>query len=75
MDNPSFWVKLFSDSTAVAKEEGRPKAANHGGKTILFGELAAAVFNTSNTDGNELWGDFLNDTTRYSKSAQQQFQR
>ncbi|PBK91238.1 hypothetical protein ARMGADRAFT_880291, partial [Armillaria gallica] len=42
--NPTFQRKLFSDSTTNAKEENHQKVQAKEGKTILFGELARAVF-------------------------------
>ncbi len=42
--NPTFWRKLFSDSTTDVKEENHQKIQAKEGKTILFSELAGAVF-------------------------------
>ena len=40
LENPSFRLKLFSDSTSNAKEEKHHKVQNGKGKGILYGELA-----------------------------------
>lgn len=71
--NVKFRLKLFSDSTTDAKEQGRRKVQNGEGKAILYGELAEAIFTA---DPNpEIWADYKANPTRYTRSTQQQFQQ
>ncbi|KAF6744798.1 hypothetical protein DFP72DRAFT_784611, partial [Ephemerocybe angulata] len=43
-ENPTFRLKLFSDSTGEAKAEGRKKVANADGKLQLYQDLANVIF-------------------------------
>ena len=44
IENTSFRLKLFSDSTSNAKDEKRRKVQNGQSKGILYGELALQIF-------------------------------
>ena len=73
LENPSFRLKLFSDSTSNAKEEKRRKVQNGKGKGILYRELALHIFST-NPDP-EVQAAYNVDPHKYSWSTQMQFQR
>lgn len=72
--NPTFRLKLFSDSVAEAKREGRKKVANGDGKAQLFNELAEVIFKADDVD-TKTREEYLADPKRYMKSTQQQFSR
>ncbi|EIN14173.1 hypothetical protein PUNSTDRAFT_22244, partial [Punctularia strigosozonata HHB-11173 SS5] len=42
--NPKFRIKIFSDSTSEAKKQKRQRVQSHTAKSIMFAELAEAVF-------------------------------
>lgn len=44
IDNPTFRIKLFSDSTAEAKKAGRQKLVGKDGKPQQYAQLAEYVF-------------------------------
>lgn len=72
LENPSFRLKLFSDSTSGAKEENRRKVQNSEGKGILYGELALHIFSV---DPNlKVQAAYKADPHKYSRSTQMQFQ-
>ena len=77
--NPTFRLKLFSDSTADANAKKRKKVQASEGKTVLYGELAEAIFaNPSASLGDvpqEHCDGFAAERSRYAKSLQQQFAR
>ena len=73
LENPSFRLKLFSDSTTGAKEENCCKVQNSEGKAILYGELALHIFSV---DPNlKVQVTYKADPHKYSGSTQMQFQR
>ncbi|KAJ7789339.1 hypothetical protein B0H14DRAFT_2300675, partial [Mycena olivaceomarginata] len=43
-ENPVFRLKMFSDSTADAKQEGRKKHVGKDGKQQLYGTIAGHIF-------------------------------
>ena len=71
LENPSFWLKLFSNSTSNAKEEKRHKVQNGKGKGILYGELALHIFSTD--PDPEVQAAYNTDPHKYSQSTQMQF--
>ena len=73
LENPSFWLKLFSDSTSNAKEEKRRKVQNGKGKGILYGELALHIFSID--PNHDVQVAYKADPHKYSRSIQMQFQR
>ena len=72
LENPSFQLKLFSNSTSNAKEEKCGKVQNGKGRGILYGELALHIFST-NPDP-EVQAAYNADPHKYSWSTQMQFQ-
>ncbi|KAJ7122167.1 hypothetical protein C8R44DRAFT_705166, partial [Mycena epipterygia] len=44
IDNPTFCIKLFSESTAEAKKAGRQKLVGKDGKQQQYAQLAEYVF-------------------------------
>ncbi|GLB38029.1 hypothetical protein LshimejAT787_0410800 [Lyophyllum shimeji] len=72
-NDPSFRIKLFSDSTVKAKKEDRNKIQNHDGKSILYQQLGAAIF--QDIADEQLREDFAADPARFGRSTQQQFAR
>lgn len=72
--NETFRRKLFSDSTSDAQTEKRRKVQASEGKTILYGELAAVVFQSPDID-TEIAEEYSADPSRFAKSTQQQFAR
>lgn len=73
LENPSFRLKLFSDSTSSAKEEKRRKVQNGEGKGILYGELALHIFSAD--PNHDVQAAYKADPHKYSRSTQMQFQR
>lgn len=70
-DNPSFRIKLFSDSTAEAKKEGRAKQVAKDGKAIQCGVLAKHIFAN---DPNER-ARYSNDNAKYTTSVETRLRR
>lgn len=70
-ENPAFRIKLFSDSTAQAKAEGRRKVSNGTGAAQLYQQMAEAVF----SDIPEMKAKYEANPTKYGKSMQQHFSR
>jgi hypothetical protein len=73
LENTSFRLKLFSDSTSSAKEEKCRKVQNGEGKGILYGELALHIFSTD--PNRDVHAAYKADPHKYSRSTQMQFQR
>ncbi|KAF8990401.1 hypothetical protein BDQ17DRAFT_1255848, partial [Cyathus striatus] len=71
-DNPTLRIKLFSDSTSKAKEEGRRKVSNADGRAVQFKNLAIHIF--GGIDEYKV-ADVAFNPTRYTKSTQQHFAR
>ncbi|KAK7022504.1 hypothetical protein R3P38DRAFT_2780517 [Favolaschia claudopus] len=90
-DNPSFRLKLFSDSTEDAKVEGRAKKQAKESKIGMYSTLCDHVFSgpeVSDEDEEEIEVDdsdcvvdaewrqkYKEDPSRFAKSLQQQFAR
>jgi hypothetical protein len=51
-DHPIFRAKLFSDSTADASREGRPKAQAKEGKSFQYATLAQHIFENDPLQAN-----------------------
>ncbi|KAF8186837.1 hypothetical protein K438DRAFT_1595773 [Mycena galopus ATCC 62051] len=85
-NNPPFRIKLFSDSTEDATNEGRKKHVDKESKINMYSTLADHVFNDPDPDSED--GDdtagvvseehctaYAADPSRYAKSMQHQFSR
>ncbi|KAJ7189670.1 hypothetical protein GGX14DRAFT_580529 [Mycena pura] len=70
-DNPSFRIKLFSDSTADAKKEKRPKQTAKDGKAVQFGVLAKHIF----ADDPKEQARYANDPAKYATSTETRLRR
>lgn len=73
INNPTFRLKLFSDSTSDAKDQSRRKVQGKDAKSILYGELAREIF-TKDLDP-QVQAEYKADPAKYGRSTQQQFQR
>ncbi|KAH9921836.1 hypothetical protein B0H21DRAFT_754970 [Amylocystis lapponica] len=73
LDNPTFRIKLFSDSVRQAKAQNRRKVQGHDAKINLYGILAGAIF--TDIGDEQLKADYADNPNRFAKSTQQQFQR
>ncbi|KAJ6483676.1 hypothetical protein DFH09DRAFT_1291947 [Mycena vulgaris] len=71
VDNPTFRIKLFSDSTAEAKKEKRAKAVAKDGKAIQYGELAKHIFAEDPSEQVR----YVNDPTKYALSVETRLRR
>ncbi|KAJ7213871.1 hypothetical protein GGX14DRAFT_392646 [Mycena pura] len=65
-NNPSFRIKLFSDSTADAKKEKRAKQTAKDGKAVQFGVLAKHIF----ADDPKEQARYANDPAKYATSTE-----
>ncbi|KAJ7712075.1 hypothetical protein B0H14DRAFT_2547008, partial [Mycena olivaceomarginata] len=65
-ENPTFRRKLFSDSTAEAKKEGRSKEVAKDGKTIQYGVLAKYIFEEDPSEQAR----YFNDPGKYTTSVE-----
>ncbi|KAJ7762087.1 hypothetical protein B0H16DRAFT_1219621, partial [Mycena metata] len=65
-DNPEFRRKLFSDSTAEAKKDGRTKATAKDGKSAQYGDLAKDIFE----DDPQEQARYTNDPEKYATSVE-----
>ncbi|KAJ6469271.1 hypothetical protein C8R45DRAFT_771134, partial [Mycena sanguinolenta] len=70
-DNPSFRKKLFSDSTAEAKAEKRPKLVANDGKAIQYGFLAQHIFESDPQEG----ACYNNNPAKYATSVESRIRR
>ncbi|KAJ7476798.1 hypothetical protein FB451DRAFT_1397032 [Mycena latifolia] len=70
-ENPIFRIKLFSDSTAEAKKEGRTKQVAKDGKAVRCGVLAKYIFAE---DPNER-ARYQNDPAKYATSTETRLRR
>lgn len=70
-DNPTFRIKLFSDSTAEAKKEKREKHVGKDGKAVQCGTLAKYIFGD---DPNEQVR-YHNDPAKYAASVETRLRR
>jgi hypothetical protein len=74
--NPKQRIKLFSDSTSDAKNEGRTKVQNGEAKLKLYGAMAEAIFTSTKEEIPQATREeYLVDPHRFAKSTQQQFSR
>jgi hypothetical protein len=70
-DHPIFHAKLFSDSTADAAREGRPKAQAKEGKSFQYATLAQHIF-----EHDPLQADgYKTKPTRYLTSVETRLRR
>jgi hypothetical protein len=82
-DNPSFHIKLFSDSTEDATNDGRKRIVGKESKINMYGTLAHEIFKElpddapleDNTVSAEVRAAYKADPGRFAKSLQQQFAR
>ncbi|KAJ6540369.1 hypothetical protein B0H19DRAFT_864045, partial [Mycena capillaripes] len=70
-DNPDFRRKLFSDSTAAAKKEKRPKLVAKDGKVVQYGVLAKHIFEEDPKERAR----YHNDPSKYATSVETRIRR
>ncbi|KAJ7074852.1 hypothetical protein B0H15DRAFT_957044 [Mycena belliarum] len=70
-ENPTFRIKLFSDSTADAKKEKRAKQVAKDGKTVQYGVLAKHIFADDNNEAPR----YANDPVKYATSVETRLRR
>ena len=71
-ENPTFRIKLFSDSTADAKKEKRAKQVAKDGKTVQCGVLAKYIFEN---DEQERARYAANDPVKFAGAVETRLRR
>ncbi|KAJ7195660.1 hypothetical protein GGX14DRAFT_474648 [Mycena pura] len=70
-EDPAFRIKLFSDSTADAKQDGRRKLVGKDGKPQMYAQLAKHIF----ADDPDEQARYLNNPAKYATSVETRLRR
>ena len=65
--HPDVTIKLFRDSTQVAKSEGRTKLTAKSNKTTGYLQVADGIFSID--DDEAVWADFAANPNKYAKAV------
>ncbi|KAJ6573445.1 hypothetical protein DFH09DRAFT_851500, partial [Mycena vulgaris] len=70
-ENPTFRIKLFSDSTADAKKEARAKQVAKDGKAVQCGVLAKYIFENDEQEQAR----YANDSAKFAGAVETRLRR